>query len=374
MGGYFISDFDDAGASGCRNSKWGDCLKEHALMSYQENDPEKQRSSCDYYADYDSTIEALRDELESGRQNTDKSKPGSRDPAHILPAWIFCLQRNRSPVKPIRFENCAAESDLPERLFFGELVPGSFKQLPTGFSARYASSYINTVVTGNGVKLQFEVKIERSDPYYHACHCSNVNWNPGLLFQLTATKSDLDKALKSVLESDFNVRYKCGELGKDLGQVCYVPDGYAVSILIPFPMNDESFSHLGRFVHATMDGPEVFCHAQLEQQVIVTNYRETKCPDLKLEPKELLVHDIDRGLIPYAIPEWEIGFLQSDGLVTSWSSRPICLTWAVFSNICAIAISFKKLRQLSNLLIFTMRTLQSVWNPVRVSQGIGQEE
>jgi hypothetical protein len=27
-------------------------------------------------------------------------------------------------------------------------------------------------------------------------------------------------------------RYKCGELKKTLGEVCYVPDGYAVSILI----------------------------------------------------------------------------------------------------------------------------------------------
>jgi hypothetical protein len=60
-----------------------------------------------------------------------------------------------------------------------------------------------------------------------------------------------------------------------------------------------------RFVHATIDGPEIFCQAQLEQQVIVSNYRETKCPDLKLEPKELLVRDIDRGLIPYEIPVWE---------------------------------------------------------------------
>ena len=84
-----------------------------------------------------------------------------------------------------------------------------------------------------------------------------MNWNPGLLNQMTSTKSDLDKALKSVLESDFNVRYKCGELGKNLGEICYVPDGYAVSILVPFPMNDESCSDLQRFVHATMDGPEI---------------------------------------------------------------------------------------------------------------------
>jgi hypothetical protein len=54
-----------------------------------------------------------------------------------------------------------------------------------------------------------------------------------------------------------------------------------------------------------MDGPEIFRQTQLEQQVIVSNYRETKCPGLKLEPKELLVRDIDRGLIPYGIPEWE---------------------------------------------------------------------
>ena len=161
------------------------------------------------------------------------------------------------------------------------------------------------MVSGDGDKLRFEVKIERSDPCYHACHCSNTNWNPGLLNQLTSTKSDLDKALKSVLESDFNVRYKCGELRKELGEIYYVSDGYAVSILVPFPMNDESCSDLARFFDAIMDGPEIFCEAQLEQQAIVSNYRETKCPDLKLEPKELLVRDIDRGLIPYGIPEWE---------------------------------------------------------------------
>jgi hypothetical protein len=199
----------------------------------------------------------------------------------------------------------AAESDLPERFIFGQLVPGSFRLLPTGFSARYASRYIDTVVSSDGVKLQFEVKIERSDPYYRVCHCSNMNWNPGLLYQLAATMSDLDKALKSVLESDFNVRYKCGELGKELGEVCHVPDGYAVSILVPFPMNDESCSDLARFFDAIMSGPEIFCEARLEQQAVVSNYRETKCPDLKLEPKKLLVRDIDRGLIPYEIPVWE---------------------------------------------------------------------
>jgi hypothetical protein len=283
----------------------GNYLKRHALMNYQENEPEKQRSGCDYYADYDSTIEAIRDELESGRQNAENSKPGNNEPVGILPPWIFCPGRNRSAVTPIQFENCAAESDLPERFIFGQLVPGSFRQLPIGFAARYASSHIDTVLSGDGVKLQFEVQIERSDPCYHVCHCSNTDWNPGLLYQLTATKSDLDKALKSVLESDFNIRYKCGELGKDLGEVCYVADGYAVSILIPFPMNDESCSDLGRFFDAIMNGPAIFCQAQLEQQVIVSNYRETKCPDLKLEPKELLVRDIDRGLIPYGIPEWE---------------------------------------------------------------------
>jgi hypothetical protein len=274
-------------------------------MNYQENESEKQPSNCDYYADYDSTIDALRDELESDRQNTENSKPGNREPVGILPPWIFCPGRSRFPIDFIHFVDCAAESDLPERFIFGRLVPGSFKQLTTGFSARYASSYIDTVVSGDGDKLQFEVKIERSDPCYHICHCSNMNWNPGLLNQLTSTKSDLDKALKSVLESDFNVRYKCGELGKDLGEICYVPDGYAVSILVPFPMNDESCSDLQHFFDAIMDGAEVFCQAQLEQQVIVSNYRETKCPDLKLEPKELLVRDIDRGLIPYEVPVWE---------------------------------------------------------------------
>jgi hypothetical protein len=89
-------------------------------------------------------------------------------------------------------KNCEVESDLPERFIFGRMVPGFFESHPDGFSARFASSYIDTVVSGDGVKLRFEVKIERSDPYYHVCHCSNMNWNPGLLNQLTATKSDLE--------------------------------------------------------------------------------------------------------------------------------------------------------------------------------------
>jgi hypothetical protein len=42
-----------------------------------------------------------------------------------------------------------------------------------------------------------------------------------------------------LLTSDFNVRSKCGALREILGDVCYVPDGYAVSILVPFPMNDD---------------------------------------------------------------------------------------------------------------------------------------
>src|ERR1700737_465237 len=102
-------------------------------MNYEENEPEEQGSSCNYYADYYSTIKALRDELKPGRQNTENSKPGSRDPADILPPWIFCPQRSRSPVTPIRFENCEVESDIPERFIFGQLEPDSGKQLPTEF-------------------------------------------------------------------------------------------------------------------------------------------------------------------------------------------------------------------------------------------------
>jgi hypothetical protein len=123
-------------------------ITSRAIMNYQENESEKQRSRCNYYSDYDSTMGALQSELESDRRNTDNSKHGKRDLADILPAWIFCPQRSRSPVTQIRFENCEVESDLPERFIFVQLVPGSFKQLPTGFSARYASSYIDTVVSG----------------------------------------------------------------------------------------------------------------------------------------------------------------------------------------------------------------------------------
>jgi hypothetical protein len=288
-----------------RNSKWDNCLKEHALMNHQENYPEEQRLICDYYADFDSTIEALRDGLGSGRLHTENSKSGSRDLADILPAWIFCPQRSRSPVTPIRFEDCEVESDLPERFIFGRVVPGSFESHPDGFSARYTSSRIDTSLSVYGDKLRFEITIEGSDPDYHVCHYSNANWNRDLPYQLIATKSDFDRAFKPVIETDFNARYKCGEFRKELGEICYLPDGYAVSILLPFPMNDESCSDLQRFVHAIIDGPEIFCQAHLEQQVIVSNYREAKCPDLQLEPQALLVGDIDRGLIPYQIPVWE---------------------------------------------------------------------
>ena len=94
----------------------GNYLKRHALMNYQENEPEKQRSGCDYYADYDSRIEAIRDELESGRQNAENSKPGNNEPVGILPPWIFCPGRNRSAVTPIQLKtvqrNRISQSDL----------------------------------------------------------------------------------------------------------------------------------------------------------------------------------------------------------------------------------------------------------------------
>jgi hypothetical protein len=59
------------------------------------------------------------------------------------------------------------------------------------------------------------------------------------------------------------------------------------------------------FFRAIMEGPAVWCQAHLELQVIVSNYCEGPCPDLNLEAKELLVRDIDRGLIPFEIPKWE---------------------------------------------------------------------
>jgi hypothetical protein len=39
----------------------------------------------------------------------------------------------------------------------------------------------------------------------------------GLLNQLAATKSGFDRAFKPVVETEFNVRYKCGELGERIG-------------------------------------------------------------------------------------------------------------------------------------------------------------
>jgi hypothetical protein len=168
-----------------------------------------------YYPDYDSTITALENEFGSSQ-------------ADILPAWIFCPGCTRSPTGPIDFTNCAGESDLPSRFLLGQLVPGSFKRLPTEFSVRYASPYIDTLLINDGDKLQCDVKIERSDPYFHVVHYSPINWNPALIHQVTPTKPELDQGLKSVLELDFNVRYKCGALREALGDVCYVPDGYAL--------------------------------------------------------------------------------------------------------------------------------------------------
>ncbi|MBV8099731.1 MAG: hypothetical protein JOZ31_11285 [Verrucomicrobia bacterium] len=122
---------------------------------------------------------------------------------------------------------------------------------------------------------------------------------------LGPAKPDLDRALKTVFETDYNVRYKCGELSSKLGEVGYLPDGYAVSILVPFPLNTRSCANLERFLDAIRDGPEIFCQGPLEQEVIVTNYREGRCPDLELEVGAVLFHDINRGLIPSEIPAWE---------------------------------------------------------------------
>ena len=222
-----------------------------------------------------------------------------------LPAGLLIPGRVRSPIDAIRLTDCAAESELPARFIFGRLVPGSFERFPDGFRARYASAYISATLVAERNRLRLEVKVERADPFYHVSHEWPADSGQGLLHLLGPAKADLDRGLNAVFETDYNVRYKCGELSSKLGDVGYLPDGYAVSILVPFPMNKKSCANLGRFVDAIHDGPEIFCQGHLEQQVIVTNYREGRCPDLDLEPPAGLFRDINGGLIPASVPAWE---------------------------------------------------------------------
>ena len=202
-----------------------------------------------------------------------------------LPAGLLIPGRMHSPIDVIRLTNCAAESELPARFIFGRLVPGSFERFPDGFRARYASAYISATLVAESNRLRLEVKVERADPFYQVCHVWPANGSAqGLLYLLGPEKPNLDRALKPVFEADYNVRYRCGEMAAKLGDVGYLPDGYMVSILVPFSVNTKSCANLVGFVDAIQRGPEIACQGHLEQQVIVTNYREGRCPDLKLEP------------------------------------------------------------------------------------------
>jgi hypothetical protein len=68
-------------------------------MNYQKNEPEKQRSNCDYYTDYDSTIEALRFELESKTfpQFVEPMTASSVKQPFDDPDWIFETQTGWLP-------------------------------------------------------------------------------------------------------------------------------------------------------------------------------------------------------------------------------------------------------------------------------------
>jgi hypothetical protein len=222
-----------------------------------------------------------------------------------LPAGLLIPGRIRSPIDVIRFANCAAESDLPARLIFGGLVPGSFERFPSGFRVRYISAYLSAALVNKDNNLRLEVTVDRGDPVYNMYHDWPMDSAQGRLYQLAATKPDLDRALRAVFETDYNVRYKCGELFSESGAVAYLPDGYAVSILVPFPVNTRSCANLVSFVDAIQRGPEIFCEGHLERQVIVTNYREGRCPDLELETRSVLLNDVNRGLIPLGIPAWQ---------------------------------------------------------------------
>jgi len=231
--------------------------------------------------------------------------PSTQSESENLATGFFLPGRIRSPIDSISFANCTTEADLPSRLIFGKLVPQSFKPLPKGFQARYASTYITSTLVAKGAALSLEVKVNHADAFYHIYHDWTTDSSQSLLCLLAATKPKIDGVLKSIFQAEYNVSYKCGELPEGVGHACYLPDGFAVSILVPFPVNDASCANLFRFIDAVQAGPEIFCQGRLEQQVIVTNYREGLCPDLQLEPSAILLRDINRGLIPLGIPVWQ---------------------------------------------------------------------
>jgi hypothetical protein len=129
------------------------------------------------------------------------------------------------------------------------------------------------------------------------------------------------------------------------------------------------FESAGLF-HAVMEGSEIFCEAKLERHVIVGNYREAQCPDLKLEPKDMLVRDIDRGLIPFGIPEWEGE--QVDRVLTIRRIGYILIIQTYLHDLGVILRYLdgwrliRRVRCPSNLLIFTIAMQKNVWNPVPV--------
>jgi hypothetical protein len=118
-------------------------------------------------------------------------------------------------------------------------------------------------------------------------------------------KEAIDREAKRWFESRYSVVYSCGHLDKEIGSICYVPDGFAVSILLPFPFSEHQVTNLLRMLRAVREGRMIHFSAHLRRGLFVTNFREHFRHDIELTEQSLLARDCSQGFIPTERPQWE---------------------------------------------------------------------
>jgi hypothetical protein len=212
---------------------------------------------------------------------------------------LWLLRKIRRPINSNGLTNPSGLEDLPDRFILGELESGSFQRDVEGWSATYQTEPFRLDLAYSKGRLHPTAKVDGAFVGGGAISASDS------ARMFAGCKEAIDREAKRWFESRYSVVYSCGHLDKEIGSTCYVPDGFAVSILLPFPFFEHQVTNLLRMLRAVREGRMIHVSAHLRRGLFVTNFREHFRHDIELTEQSLLARDCSQGFIPIERPQWE---------------------------------------------------------------------
>ncbi len=224
------------------------------------------------------------------------------DPAEF-PA-IELPHKNRAT---LGFDRCWGEvrerSQLPARLFTGDLDPTSFRATPEGWEATYRGGELFSLqLSLRGPSIWIE---EKFDGQLVISGCFPARLKGAEILKAYVREATIyDQHLKAYYETTYNAVYLPLQSKKELGLVSYFPDGVFQTLMLFLPFSGAAFEGLCD-AFGELEGKDVCVSGALELKTLIINYREGRCAEIPMKEVDQLAWSLERGFLPVAIPVWE---------------------------------------------------------------------